>query len=134
MIFVDSGYLVALAERKDSLHARAIAWAQRVREPLVVTEYVFWETFNALSAPVDRPKGHKLLSDYVSSPAHEFLNASRELFQAGISLHRARRDKAWSLTDCISFHVMQERGISQALAYDEHFEQAGFEALLRRDP
>ncbi len=43
-------------------------------------------------------------------------------------------DQEWSLTDCISFIVMQQRGISPALTYDHHFEQAGFEALLRRDP
>ena len=60
--------------------------------------------------------------------------ASRELFQVGMNLHRARRDKAWSLTDCISFHVMREDGVSKALVYDEHFEQAGFEALLRKEP
>ena len=134
MIFADSGYLLALAERRDSLHRRAVAWAQQLREPLLVTEYVLWETFNALSAPVDRPKAHRLLSDLQNSPAHMFIHSSRELFEAGLAMHRARRDKAWSLTDCISFHVMRERGIMQALAYDEHFEQAGFEALLRRDP
>jgi len=40
----------------------------------------------------------------------------------------------WSLTDCISFHVMRTGGITRALAYDIHFEQAGFEPLLRSGP
>jgi predicted nucleic acid-binding protein len=52
----------------------------------------------------------------------------------GLSLHQSRPDKHWSLTDCISFVVMQDRAVQQALAFDYHFEQAGFEALLRRDP
>ena len=52
----------------------------------------------------------------------------------GLSLHVARMDKSWSLTDCISFYLMRERGITQALTTDHHFTQAGFEALLRRDP
>jgi uncharacterized protein len=52
----------------------------------------------------------------------------------GIELHRGRLDKLWSLTDCVSFVVMEQRGIQQALAFDHHFEQAGFEALLRREP
>jgi uncharacterized protein len=134
MIFVDSGYLVALAQRRDSLHQRALVWAQRVKEPLLTTEYVFWEMFNALSAPVDRPKGGALFRDFESHPANELIPASRELFHAGLAMHFARRDKAWSLTDCISFALMSERGISRALAYEEHFEQAGFEAMLRRDP
>src|SRR6266851_7667037 len=51
-----------------------------------------------------------------------------------LRLHAQRLDKEWSLTDCISFVVMERRGISRALAHDQHFEQAGFEALLRRDP
>ena len=37
---------------------------------------------------------------------------------------RERPDKEWSLTDCVSFHLMRERGLTRALAYDLHFEQA----------
>jgi predicted nucleic acid-binding protein len=53
------------------------------------------------------------------------------LFKRGVELFRTRRDKEWSLTDCISFLVMQQRGISDALTHDHHFEQAGFTILLR---
>ena len=52
-------------------------------------------------------------------------------FQDGLELYKQRPDKQWSLTDCVSFVIMQEMGISEALAYDKHFEQAGFIALLR---
>jgi len=62
------------------------------------------------------------------------VDASPELFSAGLSLHKLRPDKYWSLTDCISFVVMEQRNLHRALALDNHFEQAGFEALLRRDP
>ena len=41
-----------------------------------------------------------------------------------------RPDKEWSLTDCISFEVMAELGLTEALTADHHFEQAGFRALL----
>jgi predicted nucleic acid-binding protein len=57
--------------------------------------------------------------------------ASPELFQRGVELFRARPDKEWSLTDCISFVVMTEKGLSEALTGDRHFEQAGFHALLK---
>jgi predicted nucleic acid-binding protein len=70
----------------------------------------------------------------MNMPPFIFIPASPELFADGLRLHHERPDKEWSLTDCISFHVMRERGITRALAYDIHFEQAGFEALLRRDP
>ena len=32
---------------------------------------------------------------------------------------------------CISFVVMNERGITDALTSDHHFEQAGFQILLK---
>jgi uncharacterized protein len=61
----------------------------------------------------------------------EIVPASAELFHKGIELFRARPDKDWSLTDCISFVVMAERGLSDAFTGDKHFEQAGFKALLK---
>lgn len=134
MILIDTGYLLALVRPRDALFARAQAWAQAVRGPFIITEYVLWETANALSLPGDRAKFHALLARVGSDPAIELTAASRELWEAGIQLHAVRADKEWSLTDCISFCVMQERGITQALTYDHHFEQAGFEALLRCDP
>jgi predicted nucleic acid-binding protein len=56
---------------------------------------------------------------------------TQQLFDAGFELYRKRPDKNWSLTDCISFTVMQERSITEALTGDHHFEQAGFAALLK---
>jgi predicted nucleic acid-binding protein len=44
--------------------------------------------------------------------------------------YESRPDKAWSLTDCISFVVMNQHGLTEALTGDHHFEQAGFTALL----
>lgn len=48
-----------------------------------------------------------------------------------LHLYAARLDKGWSLTDCISFVVMQQHGIREALTGDRHFAQAGFVALLK---
>ena len=134
MIFVDTGFLLALSQPGDALYARAKGWASIVTEPLVVTEYILWETVNRLSQPVDRPKAHGLVSYIRSATNYELVVASPALFDAGLRLHAERHDKEWSLTDCITFAVMHERRIGRALAYDRHFEQAGFEALLRRDP
>jgi hypothetical protein len=134
MILLDTSYLIALFDARDGLHARAMAWSEAVNEPLLVTEYVLWETVNAFSHPADRAKAHALVALVRAEPDYEVLKAGGEVFEAGLALHRARPDKGWSLTDCISFVVMQERGIRQALAFDQDFEQAGFEALLRREP
>lgn len=134
MILVDTSYLIALFDARDALHRRALAWSEAVNTPLLVTEYVLWETVNAFSHPADRPKAHALVAHVRSEPGHELVQASERLFEQSLALHRARPDKGWSLTDCASFVVMTERGLTQALAYDQDFEQAGFDALLRRDP
>lgn len=59
-----------------------------------------------------------------------YISVSTELFDRAVALYAARMDKEWGITDCISFVVMQERGLTAALTTDAHFEQAGFRALL----
>jgi uncharacterized protein len=134
VIFVDSGYLVALAKPRDSLHDRASRWAECVDEPLVLTDCVLLEAINFLSHPGDRAKADALYDEIVNGSEYDLVCLSAQLLASAMGLHRERPDKEWSLTDCISFQVMNEQGLTQALAYDHHFEQAGFEALLRRDP
>jgi uncharacterized protein len=134
MILVDTGFLLALLDPRDALHDRARAWAVHIRDQLLVTEYVLLETVNFASAPANRVKVHALVEHVRSNAGYEILAASPTLFDAGLRLHASRPDKQWSLTDCISFVVMERRQLKKALAYDHHFEQAGFEALLRRDP
>ena len=56
-----------------------------------------------------------------------------ELFAQAVALYHSRPDKEWGMAECVSFCVMQERGITDALAYDHHFTQAGFHALLREE-
>jgi predicted nucleic acid-binding protein len=68
MIFVDSGFFLALVRPRDSLYQRAQAWAQAIQEPLAVTEYVLLETANPLSSTLDRPKFHTLLARIGADP------------------------------------------------------------------
>jgi len=134
MIFADTGYFIAQIQTRDELHERAVRWSQHANEPLLTTEYVLVEVADALSAPLNRARLHTFLAFLRRSSKCAIIPASPQLFEAGLQLHAARPDKEWSLTDCISFVVMRERGVSRALAYDHHFEQAGFEPLLRREP
>jgi len=64
-------------------------------------------------------------------PGITIVPATRKLLEDGISLYRYRRDKDWPLTDCISFVLMEDEKIADALTGDKHFEQAGFNALLK---
>lgn len=134
MIFADTGYFIAQLKPQDNLYQRATAWAEALHEPLLTTEFVLMEVADGLSHPRDRSKLHAMLAALRQGDDCEIIPASPQLFEAGLQLHAARPDKEWSLTDCISFIVMSERGLSRALAYDHHFEQAGFEPLLRREP
>jgi predicted nucleic acid-binding protein len=134
MTFVDSGYLIALVDRNDSLHQKARRWAAFLHDDLVTTSAVWLEVFNHCTGQPLRDAVHRFFDRVTAKHEFETLIVDQPLFDRGLHLHRARPDKYWSLTDCISFTVMTDRQITRALAYDHHFEQAGFEALLRRDP
>ena len=64
-------------------------------------------------------------------PRVEIVPADTHLFKRGVDLFEQRQDKEWSLTDCLSFVVMRDKGITEALTGDKHFEQAGFVAILK---
>ncbi len=61
----------------------------------------------------------------------EVIPVTKELWWDAWILFNQRTDKVWGLTDCISFVVMQDRGITSAFTADRYFEQAGFECLLK---
>ncbi len=135
-IFLDASYAIALAAPQDQNHARAVALAQRIQTEhlrLVTTRAVVLEIGNALSKRRHREAAVKLLYALEHDPSVEVLPLSEALFRQGFDLYRQRFDKEWGLTDCISFMVMQERGITEALTADHHFRQAGFLALLAGD-
>ena len=132
MIFLDTGYLIALFDDRDALHARALAWSKAVREPAYMSEYVLVEAINYLSGRIERSRLHRMLQALLHQT--ECVWVDQRLFQLSVDLHQRHGDKQWSLTDCVSFQLMTERLTTHALAFDHHFEQAGFVALLRRDP
>lgn len=72
-----------------------------------------------------------LLKHLKSDPLIEIVPPTLALFDMGLALYADRPDKQWSLTDCISFVVMRQHGLSEALTGDHHFEQAGYRAMLR---
>jgi uncharacterized protein len=133
-LFLDSAYAIALASAQDAHHRAAAGLAAEIKSRqlrMATTEAVLLEIGNALAKPRFRPAAVALLDTLFSDPLVEVAPLTTELMQRGLELFRQRADKSWGLTDCVSFIVMQERRMSQALTTDEHFEQAGFEALLR---
>ena len=129
-VFADAFYFVALLNRADQHHARTVVAARQLREPLLTTEWVLTEFADALAESTSR----RLVLPFIRSLERDsqvtIIRASPELLQRGLRLYDERGDKQWSLTDCISFVVMEAEGITDALTGDRHFKQAGFRALL----
>jgi hypothetical protein len=101
-----------------------------MRRPMVTTLWVLMETADALSAPAVRLRTHRFLESVRSDPNTTVIADVEPWLTRGLDLYGRRPDKDWSLTDCISFEVMADRGIIEALTGDHHFTQAGFQALL----
>jgi predicted nucleic acid-binding protein len=129
-IFADSVYFFALVNARDTFHPRAAEFAARSENPFVTTAWIITEVADGLCARATRETAIRLLDILQSSADVEIVQPSAELFQQGLERYRQRPDKNWSLTDCISFLVMEQRGITEALTADHHFQQAGFSTLL----
>src|SRR5215210_7201759 len=131
-LFSDTVYFLALLNPADRLHEAAIQFSRNLERPLLTTEWILIEVADALCRGVNRQRFARLLQILSEAKNTEIIRAESALFKRGCNLFLARPDKEWSLTDCISFSVMQERGLEEALTHDHHFEQAGFRALLRK--
>ncbi len=129
--FVDAGYWIALANVRDDLHQRARLLARSLPGSLITTEAVLLEVGASLARLATRGAATNLLLSIRAQPAIDVVALSPELLSRAFALYAARPDKEWGLTDYISFVEMQDRGITEALAADQHFVQAGFRALLR---
>ena len=132
-IFLDTSYAIALSAPQDVHHDRAKVLAVKIQQDnvaIVTTRAVMIEIGNSLSRQRNRSIAVSLLRALEMDSRITIEPMSEELFAQGVSLFASRRDKDWSLVDCISFVVMQQRNIAEALTADEHFKQAGFTAML----
>lgn len=98
---------------------------------MVTTRAVLLEIGNSLARRRLRAAGVDLLEFAEDDPTVEIVPLSEDLYRRGLELFRQRRDKEWGLVDCVSFVVMQDYRLQETLTTDEHFEQAGFRALMR---
>jgi predicted nucleic acid-binding protein len=131
--FADTFFYLALLNADDQFHARAVDVSEQRRGRILTTAWVLTEVADALSRPPQRRAFVELLTLLRSDPDTEIVPTDEALFDRGVDLYAHRLDKAWSLTDCISFVVMTDRSLTDALTGDHHFEQAGFRALLRAE-
>ena len=132
-IFADSFYWIALANPADAWHQTATNFTQiNLVTMLVTTDEVLIEFLNYFSAAGERKRGvvANMFEKTLSHPRVLVIPQTRESLLRGFDLYKARADKGYSLTDCISMITMRERNIAEVLTHDRHFAQEGFTALF----
>jgi len=132
-VFLDTAYAIALSSSRDAYHGRALQLATHLRaekSQLLTTRAILLEIGNALSKLRYRAAAVRLLIALEADPNVEIVPLTEQIYLRALQLYQEREDKEWGLTDCISFTVMGDEGITEALTTDGHFRQAGLRALL----
>ena len=128
--FADTFFYLALLRENDPAHRRALAFVQG-NQAIITTEFILLELGNACARSEDHADFLTLVAGMRASSRVQIIPLESLLMKRGMELMAARPDKDWSLTDCISFVVMRDEDLQDALTGDRHFEQAGFNALLK---
>lgn len=133
--FVDSVCWIAILNADDELHEKAATEYKKLMKSgfrFVTSTAVLNEVANALCKPKYRGSVVEFYKKLQKSQRIEIAFVDEKLWSSGWEFYEKRPDKEWSLTDCISIVMMQEQGSTDALTNDKHFEQAGFNAILRK--
>jgi predicted nucleic acid-binding protein len=131
IVFADAFYFVARLNRRDQHHQRVLEFSNGLRARLLTSDWVLMEVADALAESESRSRVRDFILHLRGTTACEIIPASRELLDRALELYHQHADKKWTLTDCVSFAIMRELGVTEALTGDKHFEQAGFIALLK---
>jgi len=133
VVFADSMSWIALASPRDQWHtaaAKVSRTLQRVR--IVTTEEMLTEFLAYFSerGPAIRRGSVHHVEGILTDPDVLVREQSHRTFLAGLALFKARPDKGYSVTDCISMEAMRQEGIGMILTHDHHFVQEGFTILF----
>ena len=133
-VFADAGYWIAIQNADDELRDVAQkAIDKLVQSRIVTTQMALVEFLNHMSrlGQYRRTIAVNTVRGLNNNPSVDVVQQTEEQYDAAVERYASRPDQRWSVTDCASFLLMEQRGITEALAYDRDFEQAGFTALLR---
>ena len=135
-LFVDTSGWANLFDKDEPFHVEAKKFVDDARKKkalLVTTNYVVAELVSLLTSPfrVSRPQTIKYIESIKKSRSVEIIHIDKVLDQRAWDLLSKRDDKNWSLVDCTTFVLMQDKDIAEALTEDHHFEQAGLIRLLK---
>jgi predicted nucleic acid-binding protein len=130
-LFLDTAYALALLNRRDRYHNAARGLFERVRRAREVwtTEAVLIEVGNSL-ARLNRAEAVIFIRSCYEAPNMRVVAVDTSRLRRAVQRYEERSDKSWGLTDCLSFEVMEDHALTEALTADVHFEQAGYRILL----
>jgi uncharacterized protein len=128
--FIDTFFVVALVNERDYFHDKAVELSlEYERKPVLITDAILLEISNSL-ARTHKKESIVVIEKFLSTAETELIRLDESLFNKAFDLYKSHADKSWGLVDCISFVVMKEQNITDALTCDKHFAQAGFRALM----
>jgi predicted nucleic acid-binding protein len=133
VVFADTVYWVALINPKDQWRDAALSAKALLHDVrLVTTDVVLIEVLNFFAEHGEeaRPRAASTAEAILTNPDTEVARNTYESFLSGLAFYKARADKSYSLTDCISMNLMLGRNITEVLTHDHHFAQEGFTLLL----
>lgn len=132
-VFADAQYWVAILNDQDQSHAAAQAISQQLQGVILVTsEEILTEVlaFFCERGQYLRQSAVAFVEGILRNPGVVVRPQSHQTFVDGLALYKARADKKYSLTDCISMVAMRQEAITHVLTHDDHFTQEGFVCLL----
>jgi predicted nucleic acid-binding protein len=137
-VLVDTGYLVALINQKDSLHTQAKALAHTWEKcgcQLLISDGVLIEFANFFARSPLRMLALTWIRRIRSgAPGWIVDRLTPQRIERAEARYGSHPDKSWSLTDCLSMEAMLDHGSKEAATPDRHFVQAGFQILMMATP
>ncbi len=129
-MLIDTSGFFALYSEKDKNHALAVRFfdqtGQRVTTNYILAEYVAL----ALIRGLPRQEVLAFSAEILVDDSIEIIWITPSQHAQAVELLQQRSDKTYSLCDAISFILMRERQIKEALTTDKHFVQESFVRLL----
>jgi predicted nucleic acid-binding protein len=130
-MLLDTSGLYSYFDEDDSFHARAVEYFD-ASNSMLVNDYVLAEFIPLCQVRgLNRRKTLAFVEEILATPFIEKVWTTENHYTQALRLLKERRDKTYSLCDAVSFILMRERGITEALTTDKHFEQEGFIRLLK---
>ncbi len=130
-MLLDTSGLLCYLDKDDSLHEKAVEFFDSA-DSMLVCDYVLAEFIPLCQVRgLNRDKTLAFVEIILASTLIEKIWTSEKNYFDALKLLKTRRDKTYSLCDGVSFVLMREHKISEALTTDKHFEQEGFIRLLK---